>query len=354
VAGSYDYLNARAKALKANLFPTLKLRELSRSGSLPTLVETLAATSAYAADIRAGDLPETAAGCEAALLRSLSTTFHRLWTQADNEARRWLEIWLAPWDLANIHSVLRALRTGQPAAMLAGWWNATGTLSIDTLNQLAGSGTMDVFARRLSSKGSLFGEIARALRAGASEPQRRVEDALVLVWAQWAARAVETGGADAETFTAFLGWEIEGQNLRTALRLARDGGGASAPFLPGGTRLTRGDWSRIAQQTRLEDAVPLVATTPLAEMVVTRPVEGDIGLEQIDHRIRSFVLDRSVELYKRSDPLGVGVLLHFVRLKANEIDNLRLIAYGLERRMPAALIEDQLTLAQDQSHLQAR
>lgn len=345
--GSYDYLNARAKGQKAKLFPAAKLSALSRSGSLAALVETLAATPAYAADIRAGDLPETAAGCEAALIRSLSTTLHQLWMQADTEVRRWLEVWLAPWDLANVHSVLRALRTEKPATMLAPLWNATGTLSRDTLNQLAASATIDALARRLGSKGALFSEIARALRGVAGEPERRVEDSLVQVWAQWAVRAVETGGPDAETFAAFFGWEVDGRNARVALRLARDGGGTSALFLPGGARLTRADWVRIAGQARLEDAMPVLATTPFAATIAADPADAGTGLAQIDHRIRKFVLDRSVELYKRSDPLGVGVLLHLVRLKANEVDNLRLIAYGLERGQPAGLIEEQLTLAQD-------
>ena len=345
--GSYDYLNARAKGQKAKLLPAAKLSALSRSGSLAALVETLAATPSYAADIRAGDLPETAAGCEAALIRSLSTTLHRFWIDADNEVRRWLEIWLAPWDLANVHSVLRALSTGKAATRLAPLWNATGTLSLDTLNQLAASGTIDALARRLGSKGALFGELARALRGVAGEPERRVEDSLVQVWAQWAVRAVETGGPEAETFAAFFGWEVDGRNARVALRLARDGGGTSAPFLPGGARLTRADWVRIASQERLEDAVPVLATTPFAGRIAADLADSGIGLAPIDHRIRKFVLDRSVELYNRSDPLGIGVLLHLVRLKANEIDNLRLIAYGLDRGQPAGLIEEQLTLAQD-------
>lgn len=345
MAGSYDYLNARAKGLKARLLPLAKLRELSQSGTMAALVETLGAIRPYAAYLRAGDLPETAAGCENALLRSLSATLHRLWAQADDEVRRWLEVWLAPWDLANVHSVLRAWRSETPAAVLATVWSATGTLSVETLNELAASGTIDALARRLGSRGALFGEVARALRRAASEPERRVEDALVLVWAQWAVKVREVGGADAETFGAFFGWEIDGRNVRTALRLARDGGGDPAWFLPGGARVTRAEWARIAGQARLEDAVPLLATTPFAEMAVARPGEGEIGLEQIDRRIRKRVLDQSAELYERSDPLGVGVLLHLVQLKATEIDNLRLIAHGLERGLSAGLIEEQLTLA---------
>jgi vacuolar-type H+-ATPase subunit C/Vma6 len=200
----------------------------------------------------------------------------------------------------------------------------------------------------------MFRAIARWLRGAAGEPGRDVEDGLVYAWAQWAVRAIETGGADAATFGAFFAWEVDARNTRTALRLARDGGGASAPFLPGGTRLGRADWMRAASQTHLEDAIAVVATTPFAEAVGAGPIEGTSRLEQIDRRIHAFVLDRSMDLYKRSDPLGIGVLLHFVRLKSNEIDNLRLIAYGLERRLPGSLIEEQLTLAQDQSRLQTR
>jgi vacuolar-type H+-ATPase subunit C/Vma6 len=354
VQASYDYLNARAKALKAKLFPADTLRQLSRSDDLAALVEALAAAPAYAADIRIGDLPETAAGCEAALLRGLSSTLRRLWKQADDEVRRWLEVWLAPWDLANLHAVFRAWRNQIPPAVLVPWWNATGTLTLETLNQLAASDTVDAMVRRLAGKGGLWAEIALILRRVASEPERHVEDALVQGWAQWAVRSIEIGGSDADTFGAFFACEIDGRNVRTALRLARDGGGASAPFLPGGARLAGADWLRVAGQTKLEGALALLATTPFAEATAGRPVDREIKLEEIDRGIRAFVLDRFVELYRRSDPLGIGVLLHFVKLKANEIDNLRLIAYGLERRLPGGLIEEQLTLAQDQGHIPTR
>jgi vacuolar-type H+-ATPase subunit C/Vma6 len=329
------------------------LREFTRLPHVTELVESLAAT-AYSPYFRAGDVPATAAGCEAALLRSLSTTLHVLWRQAEDDARGWLEVWLAPWDLANIHVVLRAWRSGTPPAALAGLWNATATLSVDTLNELAASGRIEVLTGQLGTRGAMYSEIAAALRGAAGERESRMEDALVAAWARWGARAAANCGNDAATFAAFFGWDIDGRNLRTALRLARDGGSSAAPFLPGGSRLTRVGFLRMAAQARLEDALALLATTPFAPILSGSPAGTTIDLEQIDHRIRRFVLEQSARLYARADPLGVGVLLHLIRLKANEIDNLRLLAYALERRLPAVIIEERLTFAPDQSRHRAR
>lgn len=354
VSASYDYLNARAKAIKGRLFTSRTLTEFARLDSLSMLVEALAAHPVYAADIRAGDLPETAAGCDAALGRHLGATFRRLSARAGRGSRTWLELWLAPWDLMNLQTLVRAWRSETPMEALAMMWTVEGTLSRAELTKLAASGTIDRLGRRLVSRGGVFAAVGHTLRAAAGESERRLEDGMTFAWAKWASSAAREAGPDAETFARFFGWQVDGQNARNALRLARDGSGDGSFFLPGGARLARRRWEQIASQTGLQDAVLRLSETPFADVV---PVgRRDVALDEVDRGIRKVVLDRSAELYERSDPLGIGVLLHVLQLKTNEVENLRLIAYGLERRLPAGLIEEQLTPmrhVEDQGRLSA-
>jgi len=190
------------------------------------------------------------------------------------------------------------------------------------------------------------------MRLSAAESPRRVEDVMTLTWAEAASVEGRQPGSDAETFAHFFAWEIDGRNARNALRLARDGGGDASFFLPGGGRLTRSRWEQIAGQTRLQDALLRLAETPFAELARRRA--GEIVADDVDRGIRQVVLDRCAELYRRSDPLGIGVLLRVLQLKTNEVENLRVIAYGLERRLSAGLIEEQLTRVEDQGRVSAR
>lgn len=353
MAGAYDYLNARAKAMKAGVLPAGALRVLARCGGLTRLVEALARMPAYASELGGVDLPETAAGCDASLQRSLTAAFGRLWARADDDVRRWLELWLAPWDLANLMGILRGWRSETAAERVPTLWTTTGMLSREELTSLLAAGTVEALARRLAARGGVLNAVARALDRTMRMAKASVEDAMVQAWAEHGAAAIDCGGPDAETFAAFFGWDIDARNVMHALRLSRDRDGDLSGFLRGGRGLSRAVWERIAGAGDVAHALDVLVETPFAGVGRAGLEPRDVPLGEIERQVQRIVLDRFAKLYRCSDPLGIGVLLYVTRLKAVEVGNLRTIGYGLERRLPAGVIEEQLIVAERQGYLPA-
>jgi len=336
VSAGYEYLNARARGLMSRLLPAPHLKELARLPELSSFLVALASSTPYGP--QAGALRDV----EPALSRRVAGVFRRFWQQADSEPRRWLEPWLARWDLENLKRIVRAAVTQAPpvSGVLA------ATLSQGEIADLAAAGNAATLALRLERCGGIWAHLARELRP-AAETLRATEERLDLGWATYASERARGKGKQAEVFAQFLAWHVDARNLLTGLRLAKDGGAERAPFLPGGRRLNEERFRELSTRGNLSQALSLLEPTPFwgAAREEGVPFEAEMAVGRIERRMEAMVVEESGRIYRRSDPLGVGVLLRYTELLANEARNLRLIAQGLWRRVPSGLIEERLILA---------
>lgn len=332
----YEYLNARARGLMARLLPAPQLKELARSPELPSFLVALATSTPYG--------PEASAlrDVEAALSRRVVGVLRRLWQQADSEPRRWLEPWLARWDLENLKRIVRAVVTRTPLDSVV----LAATLSPAEIADLSAAGSVATLANRLERCGGIWSHLARDLRR-VSETLRATEERLDLGWATYASERAGEKSTQAEVFARFLAGHVDARNLLTALRLAKDGGGEKAPFLPGGGGLNEERFRMISTRGNLSQALALLEPTPFWDAVREEgaPFEAEMAVGRIERRIMAMVVEENGRFYRTSDPLGVGVLLRYTVLLANEARNLRIIAQGLWRRVPSGLIEERLILA---------
>lgn len=324
--GGYEYLNARAKGLMGRLLPPPRLKEMARLPELSAFLVTLTTTTPYGRVESSVGVPDV----ERALDRRLSTIRRGLWRQADTEPRRWLEPWFARRDLESLKMTLRGPGAPAPLAILS---------EEDLADPVA-------LSARLEARGGVWAALAPELRRRPESPRER-EERLDLAWARYAAARAAEKGEQAAVFAEFLAWHIDARNLLTALRLAKDGGGEKAPFLPGGRRLSEERWGELATRTNLGQALVLLEQTPFWEAVREEapPFEAEKALGRIEQRMEAMVFGEGGHLYRKSDPLGVSVLLRYEQLLANEARNLRRIAHGLWRRVPSGIIEEGLILA---------
>ena len=348
MAVGYDFLNARAKALKSRLVSSDRFRKWSHLGRVTAFAEALAATTPYGREIRQKDVSRIGpAELEAIFLGHLTEAFRSLWREAEPQVSRWLELWLAPWDLANIERILRGWRCGLSSEAIASTWVLAGTLSAEELDGLQAAGDVTALARRLAARRGLYQRWALALKRGGEQAPARLEEKLDAVWAGYAVSEAETNGENGATFAAFFSWEADTRNVMSALRLAHGGGGKEVAFLPGGHRLLRKLWEEMAIRQSLEGAFSLLEGTVFFEAVRREvpPFEPERALGRTEKRLRALTLQECGKLYLRASPLGIGVVLRYMQLEANEVENLRRIAYGLASGLPAGLIEEGLVFA---------
>ncbi len=220
------------------------------------------------------------------------------------------------------------------------------TLSPGEVADLAAAGNVATLALRLERCGGIWSYLARELRR-APEALRATEERLDLGWATYASERAGEKSRQAEVFAQFLAWHIDTRNVLTALRLANDGGGEKAPFLPGGRRLNEERFRVLSTRGNLSQALPLLEPTPFWGAVREEgvPFEAEMALGRIERRLWALVIEEGGRICRKNDPLGVAVLLHYTELLANEARNLRLICQGLWRRVPSGLIEERLILA---------
>lgn len=347
MALGYPYLNARAKGLKARLLGNESLRRLCQVRDMEELVLRLADEPRYGRRLRE-EFGEAMSPrrIEAGLEAELSAVFESFWRDSRPEIRRWLELWLAPWDLANLKILLRGWASGAAAEALTSRWAVRGVLSENELEELAAASSVSELARRLAPRSPLFTEIARVLRTWEDAPRVEAEETVDRAWAACVAAEVGRDGEDGATLGNFLAPEMEARNLLVALKLARDGGARHVVLLAGGRAATERLARNVAEQPSLErglDALEGSAFASIAEAEAL-PFEAERALERIERRLRAYVLRAGGRVYAGSDPLGVGVLVRFLQLKANEVVNLRAIVRGLEQRLPGGVTERRLVL----------
>jgi vacuolar-type H+-ATPase subunit C/Vma6 len=350
MTGGYEYLNARAKGLMGRLLSPPQLKELARLPEISAFLVALTRSTPYRPVPSATASGASLAGAEdvePALNERLSAILGSLWREADPEPKRWLEPWLGRWDMDNIKKILRVLLAPGSAELAGRPPSPSVILTGQELANLSAAGSVGALARRLSGRGGLWNALAEALRRPEETP-RAIEERLDLSWAQYAAARAAEKAQEAPVFAEFLASYIDSRNILTALRLAKAGGSEPAPFLPGGRRLGKDRWEELATRSNLDHALALLETTPFWEAVREEapPYEAEKALGRIEHRLETMALERGGHIYRRSDPLGVSVLLRYAQLLANEVRNLRQIAEGLWRRLPSGLIEERLILAQ--------
>ena len=137
-------------------------------------------------------------------------------------------------------------------------------------------------------------------------------------------------------FVQYMQREVDATNLRTALKLR----GQTSPdegaefFVPGGREINRDTFNALLANDS-PAALQELSSTGFSEVAETD------NLSAADEAIRR-TLDRDARRLARADPLGIGVVLSYLRQKESEAARLRLLARGKYYGVPRPQLEREL------------
>ncbi len=340
----FGYINARVRGLKAKLLGDAFYSDALTDSDFPAFLSSLAQTT-YSREVeeaqaRYGSDLKTV---DEALARNFYTTTRTLLNVADGLPERLLRVLLLHYDLGNLKTIARAKSAGRdPEDVQAGLLPA-GELKPAVLEAIAQASDLPAAAQAVAVTGHpLGGAFTRAVAAYSSDGDLyELELTLDRAYYDALRQEVAKGGFPAD-FKRYIQREIDVTNVRTALKLrgAGDGGGsttdaaqAEALFIKGGKEVGRATFDAL-----LSGDTQMLANTSFAAVAETD------DLSRAEETLRTS-LDRQARQLALRDPLGVGVVLNYLRLKETETARLRLLARGKYYGVPRQQLEQELGYA---------
>lgn len=337
----FGYINARVRGLKAKLLGDEFYGDALSGSDFRAFLSSFAQT-AYAPEVdeaqaRYGSDLRTV---DEALARNFYSTTRTLLNVADGLPERLLKLLLLRYDLGNLKSIARAKSAGRDAEEVRAALLPAGELKPAVLDTIAQASDLPAAAQAVAVTGHpLGGAFARAVARYSSDGEL-YDLELSLDRAYYEALSEETGrGGFPDDFKRYIQREIDATNIRTALKLrgasdadasADTPANAEALFIKGGKEVRRGTFDAL-----LAGDVQALANTTFAEVA-----EADT-LSRAEETIRESLDRQARKLYLR-DPLGVGVVLYYLRLKETETARLRLLARGKFYGVPRQQLEREL------------
>ncbi|HTP58601.1 MAG TPA: V-type ATPase subunit [Spirochaetia bacterium] len=361
----YDYLNARVRAMGADLLPNVFFEQLLSLDSEELPMDALLA-SPFGAALREG-LAHAAgiAAVEWALRQDLARSFAKVRKMTPPGARGLLDTQLARWDIQNVLAVLRGMEKKATAAEISAALLPAGAFPEPQLMELARSPDPVSLARKLATWNYPFAfELHHALieRHGARFDLARAEMRLYRAYYAWALGRDSPDRESQRVVRKLLTEQIDLANIRTALdavrRRAVDAGRAAdaghtadtpeaAPPpspIPGG-RLPRKFLRRLAGCATLEEAFSAIDESYFApgieKGILAYGESRSLGV--MERYLEEVVIQAGCRLY-RSDLLDISVPIGYLWRKLNQTVNLRALCRGRHARIPANAIRKELLL----------
>ena len=273
--------------------------------------------------------------------RALAADFHATTRSmlgfADGAPRRMIAALLRRYDLEDLKTVARAQHAGRDPSQLGEALTGAGELRPATIESLVAASDLPTAAQALSvTKHPLARAFARAARDYASEHDLLAFE-LALDHAYFGLLAQEGAAGDtSETFRRHVQREIDAANLRTALKVAGRDIAAGALFVEGGREIKRETFLQLAE-------AGLSGLSALSSGTFASVAQAD-DLADAERAVRD-ALDDAARRAALRDPLGIGVVIRYLRAKESEAAKLRLLARGAYYRVPRGDLEKELGYA---------
>lgn len=353
----FDYGNARLRAMKGRLLSPQTLDALADSGSISGLITALSKT-VYQKSLEAALARVSGRQCiDEALHTDLTNTIGKIRTFYQEEAATMVLILLRSYDIHNLKAILRGVTRHAPTSEILSILIPVGEIEMNLLRQLAQLNTSREVVDMLASMGLPFAAPLLAIRA--EKPGADLAD-LELALEKWyykeSHEMMKNLAADTSVLANALLLEVDLKNVLTVLRIVRtaqEHDATSKPTLPEPIETLLIQPGRIKAE-QLMDALhadTLVTAVEALSSTYLSPAlyEGlnqyaqSKRLSDVEHALNRFRLQWMAKQMAK-DPLGIGVVLGYLALKVNEINNLRWIARGISLGLKADAIRTGLVM----------
>lgn len=336
----YGYANARVKGMKGLLLDQRTIEELIKVRTVEGMMELLQRTP-YKADFASGsmrysgsELIELAAG------RSFMRSVRKLMGFTPREDRPAVNALLRKWDLVNLKTLVHAKRLGKPFEDVRPYLVAVGGLTEADFQRIAKADERDIFReiRRtelgeemLSSSTKVFSKSMRDTFNAALKGMNMfmqletILDAYIYLLMDKALS--EVGGKEVQSIRRILKLEIDAKNILIAERLKKHGYEAEkirSAFIRGGT-LHESFLERLIEAKEAGASAALIRS----KFRKLKLREGEFSLVELEIALERAMAAEKVLAFHRSI-LSIGVVLGFLLLKEEEMNNLRKIAKAKE------------------------
>jgi V/A-type H+-transporting ATPase subunit C len=344
----YGYSNARIRGMRSRLLKQAFFDDLMASKDMAAVVQKLLQTE-YGPEVESHILHgRTAANVDEALKDTMVSTFRKVLSLANDEARDLVTTLLGRWDLFNVKTIVRGKHMHLETEEITDSLVAVGQLTQIDAEELAKQDSVKGIVDTLATWGLPF---AVPLREALPEYNENtdlsvLELALDRYYHQWAAKRLSRRRTNSRIARAFLGAQVDTLNLLTCLRLLNSDLGdqdAERFFLEGGIGVPRQLFLDLAAMSDVDEVFNRLKRTPYGS-----PLE-EVALKYIEKGSIS-VFERALEDYLfrqafatgKGDPLGIGLMISYLWARANEVTNLRIIVKGVSVGMPEGRMREEL------------
>ena len=326
------YINARVRGMYGNLLGPERLRALILLPDLDAMIAELQKTP-YREELETSCVWKSSIVCiENALRRHLAKTYSKILRMfEDDDAARYVRIFLNRWDVHNLKTILRGKNVHSTPDEIREALVPAGTLDEATLVELLQQNDVREVIDLLATWGI---DYARPLTPHIDEWSRSrdllvMEHALDRYYFEFAQDAVRGRRPEAVALQHLVGTEIDVTNLKTVIAFLRDGVGLEDGerfLLDGGAELPTATLGAMVADGDLDTAMKRLEATRFAfirPLVEESKETGRLSpvLKELDrHLVRA-----GASLFRR-DPLSVTLVVGFLYVFLVEVTNLRIIA----------------------------
>lgn len=344
----YGYTNARIRGMRSHLLKQAFFDDLMSSKDMTGVIQKVSQT-VYGPDVESRILQGRDANhIDEALKDNMTRTFQKVLSVSNDEGVSLLTTLLGRWDLFNIKTIVRGKHMAVAGDEIIESLIPVGQLtSIDT-DELARQANVRSVVDTLATWGLPF---AVPLREALPEYESTndlsiLELALDRYYYQWAAQRISGRRVNHKVARAFLAAQVDTMNLLTCLRLLNSDLGetdVSRFFLPGGVVVTEKLFMELSAMSDVDEVFTRVKRTPYG-----RPLD-QVALPYVEKNSMS-VFERALEDYLfrqafrsgKGDPLGIGLAISYLWMKANEVTNMRIVVKGVSVGIPVERMREEL------------
>ncbi|WP_457591046.1 V-type ATP synthase subunit C [Geoglobus sp.] len=333
----WAYIVARVRVMKRKLIPKEEYAKLLNM-DLNEIIRYLEETE-YKKEI--DELAYKYSGMDLfdhALSLNLSRTYNKLINISKGLPRELIVLYLRKWDFWNIKNIIRGKMFGFSNEEIEATLVPAGEFDEEFLKSLLARDSIDEIVDAF--RGKPFHSILEKLLHGAKLSD--VEDELdKFYYTSIASLSAES--LDTKYFIDFMRMEIDIVNMKTIIRLKREGVPVDeiiSKIVPYGYQITEEEARKLAAMD-LEELYKAIENywfvDDLKEAIATQP------MSKVENALMRVWAQKTIR--KSSNyPLSVLPVLAYMLLKRIEVDNLRLIARGKASGMDVEEIREQLVI----------
>ncbi len=346
----YGYSNARVKAMKSLLLKSGFFDDLVKTGSVEAMIELLHRTT-YKGDFAEASVRYTGSELiELAAAKNFARTIARLIRITPKSDKAVVQALLLKYDLLNLKNIMHAKKIGKEYDEVRPYLVPAGGLTEDDFRRLLKADERNIFreVRRtvlgehmLSQSTADFSKGMRtkflsALRSlDAFMQMEAIIDAYSYVLMDKALS--ESGNPDVEAIRRIIKREIDAKNVMIIERLKRHGRKDIRDHLIRGGTLNESMINRLIESKDLAQTAGIIRNKfRKLELSGEELSDLEIALEKSIASQKSVVFHRAL--------LSVGVIIGFLLLKEEEVNNLRKIAKGKEFGMSEKDVNEMLVV----------